>query len=472
MPQTINNFFDLLLISDLHLGSHLKPRLRGESVHLAARVDRQLPRFLDHYLKTGKRWQLVINGDFIDFWNIVLESERDLIGERLAVRRLHAALDAYPGIEDGLRRFLSAGNGIVFVTGNHDAELLYPAVRRAIVERLQGEHVSDADVFTTTGATHISQLAAGKVQFVPWFLREDGGVWIEHGHNFDPPCATTDVLSPTRGDRLVMSLAEVATRSFTNLMPEIDYDAPDRYTTWDYVRWACARGLRFVLLVVTLYLRMVGRMLKLWARTGRVDRVGRSRHGERLARVAQNTGLQMSTLTAIAAMAPPPSSATVGGVLSVTALDLILSFLSSAAICGGLALGLSGGFWLAAVTGIAAGAVAARGVLRRRRKRAVHEDMAEVAASVGRVAGTPLVLMGHSHHGELCINHGVIYGNSGCWLDGSHLVVHRDPHTRRVAEVELRTWRNHGVVIRKQLAVPETIDTGTSLLRGRVLAGG
>ncbi|MGB1274728.1 MAG: hypothetical protein ACPG77_03170 [Nannocystaceae bacterium] len=453
MAQPVNKFFDLLLISDLHLGSHLKPRLRGESVHLAARVDEQLPRFLDHYLAEGGRWQLVINGDFIDFWNIVLAGEQQLTGQALALSRLHTALDAYPGIEDALIRFLRAGNGIVFVTGNHDAELLYPAVRRALVERLEGEPAEASDI-QITGATHVAQLCGGRVRFVAWFLREDGGVWIEHGHNFDPPCATTDVLSPTRGDRLVMSLAEVATRSFTNLMPEIDYDAPNKYTTVDYLRWAGARGLRFVLLVVTLYLRMIGRMLKLWARTGRVDRDGRARHGERLARVAQNSGLQMNTLTAIAGMAPPPSSATVGGVLSVTALDGILSFIA-AAVCSGLVVGwLTSFWWVGFVAGVGGGLIAARGVLHRRRKRAIHEDMAEVAASVGKVAGTPVVLMGHSHHGDLCVNDGVIYGNSGCWLDGSHLVVRREPSTRRLAEVELRNWRNNGVVVRKTLRVP------------------
>ncbi|MCA9700575.1 MAG: hypothetical protein KC431_23820, partial [Myxococcales bacterium] len=57
---------DLLLISDLHLGSHLKPRLRGEYVHLAARIDESLPRFLDHYIAEGGPWQLIVNGDFID----------------------------------------------------------------------------------------------------------------------------------------------------------------------------------------------------------------------------------------------------------------------------------------------------------------------------------------------------------------------------------------------------------------------
>src|SRR5688572_13692495 len=85
---------DLLLISDLHLGSHLKPRLRGEEVHLASRIEETFPRFIDHYLRIarGKGLQLVVNGDFIDFWNVELADQKNDDGERLAVRRLHAVL--------------------------------------------------------------------------------------------------------------------------------------------------------------------------------------------------------------------------------------------------------------------------------------------------------------------------------------------------------------------------------------------
>ena len=46
-------------------------RICGEFVHLASRIEHTFPRFIDHYLRQGK-WQLIINGDFIDFWNIVL----------------------------------------------------------------------------------------------------------------------------------------------------------------------------------------------------------------------------------------------------------------------------------------------------------------------------------------------------------------------------------------------------------------
>ncbi|MFY0532104.1 hypothetical protein [Nannocystis pusilla] len=58
----------------------------------------------------------------------------------------------------------------------------------------------------------------------------------------------------------------------------------------------------------------------------------------------------------------------------------------------------------------------------------------------------PLVLMGHSHNGVIARNDEVVYANSGCFLDGSHLVVRRDP-SGRLEKVELRAWRNDAVVV-------------------------
>jgi len=445
---------DLLLISDLHLGSHLKARSRGEYVHLAARLDESLPQFLEHYAALGT-WQLVVNGDFIDFWNIEIGAS-DATAEAVAVERLHAVLDAYPGVEDGLVSFLEAGNSIVFVAGNHDAELLYSEVCRAMAERLEGaagtsKGATDPAALTTTGVVRLTDVGAGTVRFVPWFVRE-GGAWIEHGHVFDPACSTHAQLSPTRGGRLVKSVAEVATRRFSNRMPEIDYGSADKFSTMDYIRWALARGWRFMVRVLFLYLRMVGGMLALWARSGRVDKAGRDAHEARLGKIAENAGLQMSALTALQNMAPPPSSASVGGVLSVTALDLALSFLAPVLICPPISSALGWGLLPGIGIGIGLGVLAVIGVKRRRTPRNVAQDMLEVAASVGEVTGTKIVLMGHSHRGSLERRGCVIYGNSGSWLDGSHLVVRRG-RAGDLVDVELRRWRNGGVTVLEAMGI-------------------
>ena len=446
---------DLLLISDLHLGSHLKPRMRGEFVHLAARIEDIFPRFIDHYLREGRGggWQLVINGDFIDFWHVELPDEAGLRGEDLAVRRLHAVLDEYPNVEDALVRFLKAGHSIVFVTGNHDAELLYPGVRKAILARLESAmDLEDADI-TRTGIVDLRQIPPGRVRFVRWFLREEGGAWIEHGHKFDPTCATSASLSPMRGGVLVKTVAEVATRSFGNRMPEIDHDAPDRFTLLDYIRWAGMRGMRFIVRAVLLYLRMVSKVVLLWAGAGRVDRAGREQHERLMMRVADNAGLQMGALMALEGMAPPPAAATVGGIMSVIALDVVLAVILPFALVVGL-LPLAGvSWWIGVLVGAALSLASVRGVLRQRKPRNVAQDMLEVAARVGELVQCPLVLMGHSHRGTLERLGDVVYANSGSWLDGSHLVVRRDG-SGRLVEVDLRMWRNNGIVRTRTMRVP------------------
>ena len=447
---------DLLLISDLHLGSHLKPRMRGEFVHLASKIEDTFPRFIDHYLREG-RWQLIINGDFIDFWNIELPGQEDLPAEALAVARLHAVFDAHPRVEDALVRFLRDGGSIVFVTGNHDAELLYAGVREALVERLEGHLRPDGEDWdasiTRTGHVRLDELPAGRIRFVRWFLREEGGAWIEHGHTFDPSCATPARMSPTRGDRLVQTVAEVATRNFSNLMPEIDYDAPDKFTAKDYMRWALARGWRFVLRVMLLYLRTAGKILGLWA-SGRVDKRGLAEHNERLARVAANAGLQMSTLAALQAMAPPPSATKMSGLLSLTFIDHLLAFAVPMGIAVLVARRTAVPWPLCVLMALAVTAVVMWRLQRGRKRRDVARDMLEVAAGVGDVTGVPLVLMGHSHHGELRQMDNVVYANSGSWLDGSHLVVRRAAGSRRLVSVELRHWRNGGTTRISQMDVP------------------
>ncbi|MEM6995491.1 MAG: metallophosphoesterase, partial [Myxococcota bacterium] len=447
---------DLLLISDLHLGSHLKPRMRGEFVHLASKIEDTFPRFIDHYLREG-RLQLIINGDFIDFWNVELPGQENLPPEALAVARLHAVFDAHPQVEDALVRFLGQRGSIVFVTGNHDAELLYEGVREAIVERLEGAlrpagEDWDASI-TRTGHVRLDELPAGRIRFIRWFLREQGGAWIEHGHTFDPSCATPARMSPTRGDHLVQTVAEVATRNFSNWMPEIDYDAPDKFSGMDYARWALARGWRFVLRVMLLYLRTAGRILALWA-GGRADKKGKAEHDERLARVAANAGLQMSTLAALQAMAPPPSATKMSGLLSLTAIDFLLS-LTLPPLLGVLLAGWVGApRTLGLMVGAAVAALLVWRLRRGRKRRDVAGDMLEVAAGVGEVTGVPLVLMGHSHHGELRRLGDVVYANSGSWLDGSHLVVRRDRESGRLVSVELRHWRNGGTTRLSQMDVP------------------
>jgi len=101
-------------------------------------------------------------------------------------------------------------------------------------------------------------------------------------------------------------------------------------------------------------------------------------------------------------------------------------------------------------------------IRRSRRPRDVARDMAEVATRVGEVTQVPLVLMGHSHRGELERQGSVVYANSGSWLDGSHLTVRRDRESGRLVEVQLRRWRNGGITLEDAMEVRHESVVATS----------
>ena len=101
--------------------------------------------------------------------------------------------------------------------------------------------------------------------------------------------------------------------------------------------------------------------------------------------------------------------------------------------------------------------------------------MLEVASSVGEVTASRIVLMGHSHHGSLERRGEVIYGNSGSWLDGSHLVARRRRHGGELLEVELRRWRNGGITVLEKFSIVElpadAVDEVVSKMRRGSIRG-
>src|SRR5450432_2554876 len=70
VPDTTEE--SLLVFSDVHLGSDLNDSAdrASDDLRRTAQIDSDLTRLLDHYANRtppGKRWRLVIAGDFIDF---------------------------------------------------------------------------------------------------------------------------------------------------------------------------------------------------------------------------------------------------------------------------------------------------------------------------------------------------------------------------------------------------------------------
>jgi UDP-2,3-diacylglucosamine pyrophosphatase LpxH len=139
----------LLVVSDLHLHVGSRPEVVTDLVRLLAAQREDL---------------LVINGDLFDLDQVPTEPQA---GEGIAraLKRLSGTLDLFPEIGRALQAWTARGGRIVWLPGNHDAELCHPDIQRLLRQRLALSE--NALRFETDRFTH-------------------EGVVIEHGHQQDP----------------------------------------------------------------------------------------------------------------------------------------------------------------------------------------------------------------------------------------------------------------------------------------------
>jgi UDP-2,3-diacylglucosamine pyrophosphatase LpxH len=169
----------LVVVSDLHIAA-------GKLDQFDAALELAFVAFLIELGERQRAIELVINGDFLDFvlaapWHgpeLRSISENGValcFSEAQSRTKLSNITDAHPNVFAALARFLEANNEnrVVLLPGNHDADLFWPAVRQAILVKVQ------------EGA---GSPVTGRMEFIlsrvyrPLAAPE---LWIEHGHQYD-----------------------------------------------------------------------------------------------------------------------------------------------------------------------------------------------------------------------------------------------------------------------------------------------
>ena len=194
----------LVVISDAHL-SQAHPaddrdpdwmRYRRREYHpdqdLAALLDLLLGRHPD---AGAEEIELCFNGDVFDFdcpWVKDGESSFDEPPTDEAGCAAQAARIAadHPIWFAALARLLSAGHRLLFIAGNHDSEICFPAVRRTILAAIESHLTAPLDL-------------VGRVRFRGWFHVTRDGVYLEHGSQYDRFNTLPHPMSPFTADRRI-----------------------------------------------------------------------------------------------------------------------------------------------------------------------------------------------------------------------------------------------------------------------------
>lgn len=176
----------VVAVSDLHVGAG-----RGDDGLWMPfedfRWDTDFAAFLDHLSSThGDSVDLVLAGDVFELWQspsmqcstdlthpgcVVKDCvlvDRDLgCSEADAVARLRYVLQHHAQFVALLKGFAMKGqNRVTIVPGNHDAALLFPAVAQLLRSYFTGYRIS--------------------LESSGYWLSEDGQIYADHGHQFDP----------------------------------------------------------------------------------------------------------------------------------------------------------------------------------------------------------------------------------------------------------------------------------------------
>jgi UDP-2,3-diacylglucosamine pyrophosphatase LpxH len=148
-----------LILSDIHMGG-------GDRLD-DFESDAELVAFIHSYAMGAEPTELILAGDTFEFLQVRLPdlSDYDWSGAA-AEERLRAILRAHAKVVAALRDFVSQpGNQLTLLIGNHDFELHYAMAKALLYEALG--------------------LEAGDPRLRFGLSYEGGGIYIEHGNQFD-----------------------------------------------------------------------------------------------------------------------------------------------------------------------------------------------------------------------------------------------------------------------------------------------
>ena len=467
----------LLILSDVHLGNDLND-LTPAGVRRSALVDADLANLLTHYRLspcTGKRWRLVIAGDFIDFVGMSIlprggfeeasdEERVHGLGNSAdhAGLKLSAVVERHSVVFDALADFVAAGHGVTIIHGNHDVEFHWDAVKDQLRDLLVD--IASARHGWTREAT--AAHFASRVEFAPWFYYVGGVAYVEHGHQYDTLCSTEHImapLSPADPARIARSFSDVLLRWVVRPTRGIPEYGHERMGVLDYIWLGLGLGVGGV---TRLLMRFIGAVVELFrlrrAHLSVAAHSLRAEHERRMAALALRTRVGIERLRALAALQVPPVTLSVPKILASVLLDRIaVGALATVALVAFVVLGRHHVWPWPLVGAIGAGWLATHRYLTAQRKVWFGEKLdndailIERAGHLARLFPAAFVVMGHTHTPAMVsvAQGAATYVNVGSWHEAeatsadtfraarTHLVIHPNDSGPRA---EFLAWSAEG----------------------------
>ena len=417
---------NLLVVSDLHFGEELLPGTSLEKRQIVELGARTFIEFLSYYQQrreNGRPWRLVIAGDLFDFMSVIVpaaaaeaRSNHDVrlwgasrAGDA-AVERMALVAQRHRPVLAQLLAFADAGHVVDVVVGNHDIELLDSAVAAELSRQLM-----------SIAGSRSAGLA--RIRIAPWCVYVPGAVWIEHGHQHDEACSfefgfapTSPAVAPNAHATFLTNVDYAAVRYLATTAPELDAHGAEQWSIVGYMRYAYHHGgLRAF---VRSYVHFVGALLaaRRQHQNRRQREARRAQHHARLAHVAADAGLSLTTAGALDRLGRAPLTTSWRRLAAMLSLDVWAVFGVGVVVA---VLVLIVARWWLAIPSLVGVAAAVKFSLRHLSRTHVASQlpMRRVPERIAAIVDVPVVIFGHTHEPlRMQMPSGATYINCGTWL--------------------------------------------------------
>jgi UDP-2,3-diacylglucosamine pyrophosphatase LpxH len=186
-----------LVLSDVHL-SQAHPDDPADPLWMRYRrrehhPDREFAALVDHVLARygADPIEVVFNGDVFDFDAPVVKDGTSSFEElpptdEGCTTHVRLILADHQEFFGAAAKILSQGHEVTFLSGNHDIELYWPGVRRAIEDELVRLALRFFDGgLGTEGKRSYGEDIARRIRFRAWFHISNDRIYFEHGSQYD-----------------------------------------------------------------------------------------------------------------------------------------------------------------------------------------------------------------------------------------------------------------------------------------------
>jgi len=197
--------------------------------------DKEFRLFLENYQHDSPSL-LIINGDLLDFMQVLVfpdETEKKEYGitdteinftyglrssEAASVFQIDKVVEGHHEFYRALAEFISRGNYVKILKGNHDIQIFWNKVQERIIYNIQQFAVDDK-----------KDLIKNNIEFPAWFYYLPGKIYVEHGNQYEYTTSFRNFLYPSLpydyegvSNQVELDLSSFLVRYFSNRMEAVN----------------------------------------------------------------------------------------------------------------------------------------------------------------------------------------------------------------------------------------------------------